>query len=122
MIYTPQKNPKEAIILITIVVLTGILGGYLISPFLMVVALLFWMQYTAILSYLQFKKKRKLNTKSITSMLLSPQIRFFLFEFLAVIGIGSIFKYHTIVIGAAALTAWWLFAYNFYHYYQNKRR
>ncbi len=122
MIYTPQKNPKEAIILITIVVLTGIVGGYLISPFLMVVALLFWMQYTAILSYLQFKKKRKLNTKSLTGILLSPQIRFFLFEFLAVIGTGSIFKYRTLSIGAAALIAWWLFAYNFYYYYQRKRK
>lgn len=122
MIYTPQKNPKEAMILVTFIALTGAFGGYFINKFLMVVALLFWMQYTAILSYNQFKKNRKYPMTTVTSALLNPQLRFFLFEFLAVIGLWSIFKYRTLSVGFSALIAWWLFALNFYYYYKGKRK
>ena len=54
--YTPSKNPKEAFILVTLIVAAGIAGGYLISEYFMAIALIFWMQYTAVLSYLQFKR------------------------------------------------------------------
>ncbi|MEK6961351.1 MAG: hypothetical protein AABX47_09350 [Nanoarchaeota archaeon] len=122
MIYTPQKQPKQAMILVTVIALLGAFGGYFRHKFLMVVALLFWMQYTAILSYIQFKKNRRYPMTTFTSALLNPQLRFFLFEFLAIIGLWSIFKYNTMSAGFSALIAWWLFALNFFVYYSRKRK
>jgi protein-S-isoprenylcysteine O-methyltransferase Ste14 len=122
MIYTPSKYPKKAFTLITVMVAVGIFGGYLISQYFMAVALLFWIQYTAVLSYLQFKRKSKCKRRNLTEYLLYPQIRFFIFEFLAVLGIGSLLKYNNYSIGAAALAAWWLFSLNFFVYYKQFRK
>ncbi len=116
MIYTPSKNPKEVFVLITIVVLAGILGSTFLSNFFVVAALLFWIQFTAVLSYLQFSKKRKYKIKSITTFLLNPQLRFFIFIFIAVVGLFSIF-YISPVIAYICLVAWWLFSFNFYRHY-----
>jgi len=118
MIYTPEKHPKKSFALVTIMVVVGILGGYLISDYFMMIALVFWVQYTAVLSYTQFKRKPKYGFNTFTETLLHPQIRFFVFELIAVLAILSLIFYQTTHIGAAALTAWWLFALNFYAYYE----
>lgn len=115
-IYTPSKNPKEVFTIITIVVSAGILGSLLISDYFLVVALLFWIHFTSVLSYLQFSKGRKYGMTSFTNFLLNPQFRFFIFIFIAVIGIFSIF-YITPLIGYTALITWWLFSLNFYRHY-----
>ena len=122
MIYTPSKHPKQAFILITIMVAVGILGGRHISEYLMAISLVFWLQYTAVLSYLQFKRKKKYERTSFTEYLLNPQIRFLVFEFLAVIGIGTLLVYNTQSIGAVSLFAWWLFSLNFFLYYKQFKK
>lgn len=120
--YTPSKHPKQAIILITVMAAAGAIGGYWISEYLMAIALIFWMQYTAILSYLQFKHKRKHKFRNLTEDLLHPQVRFFAFEFLAFIGLGSLLKYESMMVGALSLGAWWLFSLNFYFYYKKFKK
>jgi len=117
MIYSPSKNPKEAFILISAVVFAGIAGSILLSVYFAVIALLFWIQYTAVLSYLQFRRKHKHKIKNITTFLLNPQVRFFVFLFIAVIGLLSMFLI-TPVIAYVSLFAWWLFSLNFYRYYR----
>ena len=119
-IYTPSKNPKEVFTIITIVVFAGILGSILISDYFLVVALLFWIHFTSVLSYLQFSKKRRYDIKGFTTFLLNPQFRFFIFIFIAVVGIFSIF-YITPLIGYTALIAWWFFSLNFYRHYMQFR-
>ncbi len=121
MIYTPQKNPKEAMILVAVIVAFGIAGSFTYQ-LLTIAALLFWIQYTAILSYLQYKRKSRHNVKGFTGLLLNPQFRFFLFEFIAVIGLLSIFKYETMIFAIAALIAWFLFSFNFYRHYSEFRK
>lgn len=119
--YTPSKHPKQAIILITLMAAIGAVGGYLINEYLMAIALIFWMQYTAILSYLQFKNKSKHKFRNLTEDMLHPQVRFFVFEFLAFIGLGSLLKYDSMIVGSLSLGAWWLFSLNFFYYYKNKK-
>ena len=94
----------------------------MIGEYLMAIALIFWMQYTAILSYLQFKHKAKHKFRTVTEDLLHPQVRFFAFEFMAFIGLGSMLKYDSMIIGALALGAWWLFSLNFYFYYKKFKK
>jgi len=120
--YTPSRHPKQAIILITLMSAVGAIGGYFISEYLMAIALIFWMQYTAILSYLQFKHKSKHKFRGLTEDLLHPQVRFFVFEFLAFIGLGSLLKYDSMLIGALSLGAWWIFSLNFFFYYKKFRK
>jgi hypothetical protein len=122
MIYTPEKYPKQAFMLIAAISLVGIIVGTLVYRFFMIFALIFWMQYTAILSYLQFKSKSKHKWHSFTEMLLHPQLRFFLFEFLAAVGLFAILKNDRVYIGAAALVAWFLFSLNFYIYYSQFKK
>jgi len=122
MIYTPEKNPRQAFILITLIVLFGIVWGYWVNEFYMTVALLFWMQYTAVLSYLQFKRKTRHKYKTFTEILLYPQLRFFIFELIAFWGVAMLIMYKTLAIGTAALLAWWLFSLNFYLYYRKKKK
>ena len=117
MVYHPTKYPKEAFIVITIISAAGIIGGYFISSYLMAIALIYWMQYTAVLSYLQFKHKSEHKFNNITEALLHPQVRFFVFEFMAFIGLGVLLKYDSNSVGALALGAWWLFSLNFFRYY-----
>lgn len=117
MIYTPSKNPREAFMLISIIVFGGIIISVLSTAFFAVVALLFWMQYTAVLSYIQFVKKKKHKVKNLTTLLLNPQFRFFIFIFIAVVGLFSIF-YISPIIAYAALFVWWLFSWNFYRHYR----
>jgi len=120
MVYTPTKNPLQSLILITIIVAAGVFGGRFISQYFMAFALVFWIQYTAVLSYLQFKHGKKHSHKSFTEWLLYPQVRFFVFEFLALIGLGALILKYNLLIGDAALIAWWLFSLNFYIYYTKK--
>jgi hypothetical protein len=117
MIYTPQDNPLEAFILACFIVLIGIIGGYF-WHYLMIVALLFWFQYTAVLSYLQFKHKSKHSYNDITEALLHPQVRFFIFEFFAVLGILFLLINQSVLVGGLVLIIWWLFSLNFYVYYR----
>lgn len=117
MIYTPQNNPKKAMVLISVIVVAGILGSIFFSKYFAIVALLYWIQFTAVLSYKQFAKKRKYKVTSITTFLLNPQFRFFIFVFVATIGILSIFML-TAVIAYISLMVWWLFSFNFYLYYK----
>jgi len=121
-VYTPSKHPKQAFILITIMAAAGILGGYFISEYFMAIALVFWIQYTAVLSYSQFKRRTKHKYRNFTEYLLHPQVRFFAFEFLAVVGIGALLKYNTQSIGAVSLAAWWLFSLNFFLYYKDFKK
>ena len=109
-------------ILVTVIALLGAFGGYFRHKFLMVVALLFWMQYTAILSYIQFKKNRRYPMSHVHICSIESSVEVFLFEFLAIIGLWSIFKYNTMSAGFSALIAWWLFALNFFVYYSRKRK
>jgi hypothetical protein len=120
MIYTPTKYPKKAFILISFIVFIGILGGYFISEYFLAIALVFWMQYTAVLSYLQFKKKSKHSNKTFTEILLNPFIRFFIFELIAFWGIVMLIWWNNLQVGSAALLAWWLFSLNFYLYYRKE--
>ena len=122
MIYTPQKHPRQAFILISVISAVGIIGGLFIHELFLLAALIFWMQYTAILSYLQFQHKHKHKWNTLTEMLLHPQLRFFLFEFLAAVGLFAILKNDRIYIGAAALLAWFLFSLNFYIYYKQFKK
>ncbi len=119
MVYTPSKHPKQAFIVITLIAAAGILGSYFISKYFMTIALIYWMQYTAVLSYLQFRHKSKHKFRSFTERLLHPQVRFFVFEFMAFIGIGTLLMYDTNLMGTLALGGWWLFSLNFYRYYQD---
>ena len=126
--YTPSRHPKQAVILITFIAAIGIAGGflkgfmgYMIGEYIMAIALVFWMQYTAILSYLQFKRRSKHKFRTFTEYLLHPQVRFFVFEFMAFIGLGSLLKYDRMSIGALALLVWWLFSLNFFFYYKSFR-
>lgn len=122
MVYTPSKHPKQAFTVITIIAAAGIIGGYFISQYVMAVALIYWMQYTAVLSYLQFRHKSRHKFRNITEYLLHPQVRFFVFEFMAFIGIGALLMYETVLIGALALGGWWLFSLNFFRYYKQFRK
>jgi hypothetical protein len=129
MIYTPKKNSKSVMDLITVIVFLGIAGGiifslinsenkiYQIFPLL---ALLFWAQFTIVLSYRQFKKKKELGYETFTEMMLHFPIRLFLFLVLAILGIFQIFI-GNILISYGILFVWWLFALMFYSYY-NKRK
>jgi len=119
VIYTPSRHPREAFLLITLIVFFGIVGTYFLGAFFMLFALIFWMHYTALLSYMQFK--HPLKRRTITDHLLNPQIRFFIFEFLAWIGFWNAIQggYN---IGYLVLVAWWLFALNFYIHYRKKGR
>ncbi len=119
--YTPSKHPKQAIILITLIAAAGVIGGFYVSTYFLAIALIFWMQYTAVLSYLQFKHKSKHKFRNFTEYLLHPQVRFFVFEFMAFIGIGTLLKYDSVMIGGLALLGWWLFSLNFYYYYDKFR-
>jgi len=119
-VYTPQKNPKETMVMISTIAGAGIIGGVLVHPFVMVVALLFWIQYTAILSYLQFRRGSRHPWNSLTNAILHPQVRFFVFEFLGLLGLWTMIRYGTLIFGTAALLAWMLFAFNFYTYYQKR--
>lgn len=122
MIYTPQKNPGAAMILIAIVTLVGILGGLFVNEFIMFVALIFWLQYTAILSYLQFRHKSRHKWRGFTEALLHPQLRFFIFSFLAALSIFGILARHNTYVGAVALFSWLMFSINFYRYYTSYRK
>ncbi len=117
MIYTPSRTPKRAFLLISAIVFAGIMGSLIFSVYFAVIALLFWIQYTFVLSYLQFKKKHKYAITNLTTFLLNPQLRFFIFVFIAVIGLFSIFLI-TPDIAYVCLFAWWLFSLNFYRYYR----
>ena len=118
MIYHPEKNPDQAMIVTSVVALGGIAGAFL-HVFIPVVSLLYWMQYTAILSYMQFRKKSKHPWSNLTEILLHPQLRFFVFEFIAVLGLLTIIFYDTIYIAASVLLVWWLFDLNYYLYYRS---
>lgn len=120
MIYTPSNHPRQSFILITCMVIVGLIGGYNVNKYFMAVALIFWIQYTGVSSYLQFKSGHKHSYRTLTDALLHPQLRFFLFEFIAFLGLGSLLVFDTLRIGAAALVAWWLFSVNFYLYYKGK--
>ena len=122
IIYTPSRNHEAAFMLITIMVVIGIFGGIYIHEYIMGIVLVFWLQYTAVLSYLQFKRKKKNKHRHITDYLLNPQIRFFIFEFLAVLGIGTLILYDDPSIGTVVLLAWWLFSLNFFVYYKQFRK
>jgi hypothetical protein len=123
MIYTPSRYPRQAFTLILAIALLGIFAGILVHEFFMIFALVFWMQYTAMLTYLQFSKKKKLKpAKTFTELFLRPQLRFFVFEFLAVIGLLGILMYNWHHVGALVLVAWLWFSYNFYRHYRQFRK
>jgi Trk-type K+ transport system membrane component len=122
MIYTPAKDPGQAFILIAVISLIGIIAGSLVYRFFMVFALIFWLQYTAVLSYLQFKSGSKHRRDTLTEWLLHPQLRFFLFEFLAAVGLFAVLMHDWWHIGALVLAAWLLFSFNFYRYYKEFKR
>jgi hypothetical protein len=120
MFYQPQKNPNKAMIMVSIITLVGFFAGYAVSPYFTIGALFFIIQFTAVRSYMQFKSGHKHSYNSVAEILLHPQVRFFLFEFIAIIGIWAWFVYQTLIIGVISLFAWWLFSLNFYLYYKKK--
>ncbi len=120
MVYTPQKHPKQALILITVIASAGILGGLYISEYFLGIALMFWMQYTAVLSYLQFKHKHEKIKDGINVYLLNPILRFFIFELIAFWGLAMLIWWETKLVGILALAAWWIFSLNFYFYYKKR--
>ena len=121
-IYAPQKKPGKSLMLITFIVLASIVAGVFISRYFIAAALIFWIHYTVVLSYLQFKHKSRHTYKSLTEYLLHPQIRFFIFETLAVMGLFALFVYDQLNVGIITLIIWWLFAFNFYRNYKSLRR
>ncbi len=122
MIYSPSETPGEVFSLITALVIAGIVGGYFAHIYFPLLVLLFWIQYTMVLSFFQFKKKHKYGYSSFTEILLHPQIRFFLYEFKAITGIILLFLYGMNYVVAGILVAWWLFSLNFYIYYKKKSK
>lgn len=122
MIYTPSRYPRKAFILITTIVLAGIIGGYYISDLLLAIALIFWIQYTVVLVYLQLKKNKKYKSTIFTEYLLRPEIRLILFISIGVISLWLLIRYRSFLIGVLALLLWWLFSLNFYRYYLKKKR
>jgi hypothetical protein len=50
--------------------------------------------------------------------LLNPQVRFFVFEFIAFLGILSWVYYKIAMVGYLSLTAWWFFSLNFFVNYE----
>ncbi len=118
-IYTPQEYPMQALILIISMTLVGIIGGIFVHPWFTIFSLLFWMQYTGVLAYMQYKRRSKHSGKGITTILLNPGLRFALFEILAVIGIAFVFL-GKMYWAAVVLLGWMLFAMNFYFYYRRK--
>ncbi|MFH2027974.1 MAG: hypothetical protein ABIJ08_02460 [Nanoarchaeota archaeon] len=116
MVYLPEKHPKEYMILISIVIFLSIVGRMFVHEVFIFFGLCFWILYTAVLSYHQFKTKKKYKFDNFTHIILHPQLRFFIFVLLASYGlfhalIGSVYITYTILI------AWWLFSLNFYIYY-----
>jgi hypothetical protein len=114
-----KKDHKAHLGLISGVVVVGIFGGILVHKYFILAALLFWLIYTAILSYSQFKKKRKQSYKTFTDALANPQMRFFIFEYLAALGILSVFNMGAWV-GIMTLGVWWLFSLNFFLHHHAK--
>jgi hypothetical protein len=117
MIYTPQKHPRQTLMMITALVLTGILGGMFIDPFFMVVSLLFWIHYTAILAYLQIRHASRHDPSTLTGVLLNPFARLFIFETIAIIALVLVLVYDYRLAGVIALCMWEIFAVNFYIFY-----
>jgi len=115
--YTPSEYPKKAFILISAIVAVGIIGTIFSSIFFAVFALVFWIQYTMVLSYRQWRKKRKHKIKNFTTFLLNPQLRFAVFLAVALMGLFSLF-YKGPSVAYIALFAWWLFSLNFYRHYR----
>ena len=122
MIYTPQKYPKKAVVMIFLIAAVGIIGGYLIHDIFFYTALVFWMHYTLILSYMQLNKWTKHKRKTLTDYLLHPQIRFFLFQAIAVSGFLGLLLYDLKVVAASALLAWIAFSINFYRHYSQFKK
>ncbi len=117
----PSEYPDRHAGLVTGIVVVGIFGGIFVHKLFLVVALAFWFVYTAILSYVQFRNKHKYSYKTFTEALLNPQLRFFIFEYLAILGILSVYKFG-ILVGILSLVVWWLFSFNFFHYYKFRRK
>ncbi|MBD3249576.1 hypothetical protein GF336_06035 [Candidatus Woesearchaeota archaeon] len=117
MALIPSRHPKKTLKLITKIVLVGTLGGYFIHSLFTALSLLSWMIFTFVLSYRQFKRKSKHTYSSFTEVLLHPQIRFFLFEAIASIGLYALFFLDSLLIPSIVLLSWWLFSLNFYRHY-----
>ncbi len=120
MFYSPKEYPTKSFISITLIVLIGILGSVYVHPLFLIAALLYWMQYTSVLSFSQFKNKSTHKINSLTGLFLQSIVRFVVFEMLAVIGILFYLLADNVTFGIFALLVWWLFAVNFYFYYTKK--
>ncbi|HII71289.1 TPA: hypothetical protein HA265_00875 [Candidatus Woesearchaeota archaeon] len=120
-IYTPSRAPGSAFLLVTFIVLVGITGTIFLSRFFMIFANIFWIQYTAVLSYLQFRHGTKYPNKNILDYLLNPQVRFFAFGFLGMMGLMGALTYR-LWVGHIVLVAWWLFSLNFYLYFRDFKK
>ena len=120
-VYTPPMNERLVFGIISLIVVFGIFGNLLLSKWFMIFAIAFWMQYTAVLSFLQLVHKKERPHSTITEILLLPHVRFSVFIFIATIGlIGTIRGQY--ILGYLTLAAWWLFSFNFYRHYSQFRK
>ena len=120
MIYTPAQYPKKAFIMISSIVFMGIFGGLVISEYFMAIALIFWIQYTIVLGYLQYKHGSIHPYNSFTGALLNPSLRLSLFIILALLGLILLIFFNNSGFAILSLVLWWLFALNFYKYYTKR--
>ncbi|MBU0535578.1 MAG: hypothetical protein KKE20_01330 [Nanoarchaeota archaeon] len=120
-VYAPSSNQRLALGMISLVVVIGIFGQLLLSDWFLIGAIIFWMQYTAMLSFLQFSRHKYRSHDSLTEILLIPHIRFFVFIFIATIGLVGTVK-GQYYLGYITLSAWWLFSVNFYRHYNQFRK
>ena len=116
--FHPSLHPEKTLIVITAIVYIGIVAGYLVDEYFMIFAHVLWMLFTAFLSFKQFSlAKRRKHSNFVELLLFKPEIRFFLFEIIASIGLTSIILFKAKLIGTIVLTLWWGFAIHFYSHY-----
>ena len=63
----------------------------------------------------EFEKKKQ-HHKGIKSIILNPQLRFFVFEFLAFISISITVQYGWIYLSSAILMVWVIFSINYHNH------
>ncbi|MFC1723074.1 hypothetical protein ACFL0V_02965 [Nanoarchaeota archaeon] len=120
-IYVPSKHPFKAFVVVSFIVAVGIVGTLAVGKFFLIFANIFWIMYTAVISYVQFKFHRKYPRKRAIEKFLDPQLRFFVFVFLAAMGVFAALL-DKFWIGFVVLAVWWLFSLNFLLYFKEFKR
>ncbi len=114
---SPPDNPGTVLGVIVALVIVGVAGGVIVSKWVTVFSLIFWMIYTLVLATMQIVRQSKHELSSVTGVLLNPYFRFLVFEVLAAVGVVAVAWYDKMIIGYFILALWLTFAVNFYLFY-----